>query len=119
VVSRAAPTLAPPGRALVATTVFGDDGKQLPALDRAVLERLGELHGSATRHWETLDIRHVEHALVTMHAPYNFAQPVRLIKGLYVCGDHRDLPNVEGALQSAQRAATAVLEDLNACRQPA
>jgi phytoene dehydrogenase-like protein len=119
VVSRAAPTLAPPGRALVATTVFGDDGKQLPALDRAVLERLAELHGSATRHWETLDIRHVEHALVTMPAPYNFAQPVRLIRGLYVCGDHRDLPNVEGALQSAHRAATAVLEDLKARRQPA
>ena len=98
--------------------MFGDDGKQLPALDRAVLERLAELYGSATRRWETLDIRHVEHALVTMQSPYNFARPVRLIKGLYVCGDHRDLPNVEGALQSAHRAASAVLEDLKAQTQP-
>jgi len=119
VLSRAAPALAPPGRALVATTVFGDDGKQLPALDRAVLDRLAELHGSTTRYWETLDIRHVEHALVTMQTPHNFARPVRLIKGLYVCGDHRDLPNVEGALQSAHRAAAAVLEDLRGRRQSA
>jgi predicted NAD/FAD-dependent oxidoreductase len=65
------------------------------------------------RRWETLDIRHVEHAVVTMQSPHNFARPVRLIKGLYVCGDHRDLPNVEGALHSGRRAADAVLEDLD------
>jgi phytoene dehydrogenase-like protein len=112
VVSRAAPTLAPRGRALVATTVYGEDGKELGALDRTVLERLADLHGPAARRWETLDIRHVEHAVVTMQSPHNFARPVRLINGLYVCGDHRDLPNIEGALQSARRAANAVLEDL-------
>jgi phytoene dehydrogenase-like protein len=113
VLSRAAPGLAPPGRALVATTVFGGDGKEPAALDRAVLDRLSHLHGVPSRRWETLDIRHVEHAVVTMQSPHNFARPVRLIKGLYVCGDHRDLPNVEGALQSGHRAAEAVLEDLN------
>jgi phytoene dehydrogenase-like protein len=113
VISRAAPGLAPPGRALVATTAFGGDGKEPAALDRAVLERLSELHSVPVRRWETLDIRHVEHAVVTMQSPHNFARPVRLIKGLYVCGDHRDLPNVEGALHSGRRAADAVLEDLN------
>src|SRR5579884_426620 len=118
VVSRAAPGLAPPGRALVATTVFGDDGKEPAALDRAVLGRLSHLHGVPQRRWETLDIRHVEHAVVTMQSPHNFARPVRLIKGLYVCGDHRDLPNVEGALQSGHRAAKAVLEDLDVRYSP-
>jgi hypothetical protein len=47
-----------------------------------------------------------------MDAPYNFTRPVRLIGGLYVCGDHRGLPNIEGALASASRAADAVLADL-------
>lgn len=112
IVSRAAPKLAPQGRALVATTVYGEDGKELGALDRAVLERLADLLGPAARRWETLDIRHVEHGVVTMQSPHNFARPVRLINGLYVCGDHRDLPNIEGALQSARRAANAVLDDL-------
>jgi phytoene dehydrogenase-like protein len=112
VISRAAPALAPPGRALIATTVYGNDGKEPAALDRVVLGRLAHLHRSSVRSWETLDIKHVEHAVVTMQSPYNFARPVRLINGLYVCGDHRGLPNVEGALQSARRAATAVLEDL-------
>jgi len=112
VFSRAAPVLAPPGRALIATTVYGDDGKEPTVLDRAVLGRLAELHRTSTRGWETVDVRHVEHAVIAMPSPHNFARPVRLINGLYVCGDHRDLPNIEGALQSAQRAAGAVLEDL-------
>jgi phytoene dehydrogenase-like protein len=112
IVSRAAPSLAPPGRALVATTVFGEDGKQQDALDRAVRARLSTIYGTEATRWETLDIRHVEHAVVSMHSPHNFARPVRLINGLYVCGDHRDVPNIEGAIQSARRAADAVLTDL-------
>jgi phytoene dehydrogenase-like protein len=112
VVSRAAPDLAPLGKALIATTVVGHDGKQLGSLDRAVLSRLAAVHGADTSRWQTLGIRHVERALVTTPAPHNFARTVRLINGLYVCGDHRDLPNIEGAVQSAGRAAAAVLKDL-------
>jgi phytoene dehydrogenase-like protein len=114
VVSRAAPRLAPPGRALVATTVLGTDGRRRDALDRAVRARLSAIHGAGAVRWETLDIRHVEQAVVSMRSPHNFARPVRLINGLYVCGDHRDLPNIEGAIQSAHRTADAVLADLRA-----
>ncbi len=112
IVSRAAPGLAPDGKVLVATTVYGEDGKEPAALDRTVIERLADLYGRHARDWKTLDVRHVEHAVVSMNSPYNFSRPVRLINGLYVCGDHRDLPNIEGALQSAKRAAQAVIEDL-------
>lgn len=116
VVSRAAPGLAPPGRALIATSVFGEDGKRHDALDRAVRARLSAIYGAVAARWDTLDIRHVEHAVVSMQSPHNFTRPVRLINGLYVCGDHRDLPNIEGALQSARRAAEAVLTDLRVRR---
>ncbi|MGH6655336.1 MAG: FAD-dependent oxidoreductase [Actinocrinis sp.] len=119
IVSRAAATLAPPGKVLVATTVYGEDGKEPVALDRTVLERLADLYGPHARDWKTLDVRHVEHAVVSMTSPYNFSRPVRLINGLYVCGDHRGLPNVEGALQSAKRAADAVVEDLRTRSQSA
>ncbi|MFD6025044.1 oxidoreductase, partial [Streptomyces griseoluteus] len=33
---------------------------------------------------------------------------------LYVCGDHRDTPTLQGALHSATRATTAILTDLGA-----
>jgi phytoene dehydrogenase-like protein len=117
VLNRIAPDLAPRGKALIATTVMGHDGKELGALDRAVLERLAAIHSADTAHWRTLEIRHVEQALVAMSAPHNFSRPVRLLDGLYVCGDHRDLPNVEGALASARRAADAVLDDLDRPRR--
>ncbi|HEV2634832.1 MAG TPA: NAD(P)/FAD-dependent oxidoreductase [Actinocrinis sp.] len=112
VISHVAPRLAPPGRALIASTVVGHDGKHLEQLDRETLARLGVLYRVNTRDWTTVDVRHVENAVVAMNAPYNFTRSVRLISGLYVCGDHRDLPNLEGALNSARRCADAVLADL-------
>lgn len=112
VVSRVAPELAPRGKALIATAVVGHDGESLDTLERDVRGRLAALHAADTSHWQTLDIRHVERAVVAMPAPHNFTRPVRLIDGLYVCGDHRDLPNIEGAVQSAHRTAAAVAEDL-------
>ena len=112
VLSRVAPRHAPAGRELLCTVVVGHDGKQLDVLDRAVVTRLQRLHGVSASALSTIDIRHSERALPAMDAPYNFTRPVRLIGGLYVCGDHRGLPNIEGALASAARAADAVLADL-------
>jgi predicted NAD/FAD-dependent oxidoreductase len=37
---------------------------------------------------------------------------VRVLHGLYVCGDHRDTSTVQGALHSGHRAARHVLHDL-------
>lgn len=118
VLSRIAPALAPVGRALIATTVCGHDGKDLDDLDRDVLPRLAAIHGGRAAQWRTVKIQHVEHALVAMPAPHNFTRPVRLVDGLYVCGDHRGLPNIEGALLSARRAADAVVDDLVKVRKP-
>jgi glycine/D-amino acid oxidase-like deaminating enzyme len=110
--SRVALGSAPIGRDLVCTMVAGHDGKELEALNRAVLARLERIHGAPAQGYETVQINHYERAVPALDAPYNFARPVRLIGGLYVCGDHRGLPNIEGALASAARAADAVLADL-------
>jgi hypothetical protein len=49
-----------------------------------------------------------------MRPPHDLRRPVRLLAGLYVCGDHRDTSTVQGALHSAHRAARAILTDLGA-----
>ncbi len=41
-----------------------------------------------------------------------YKRQVRLLAGLYVCGDHRDTSTVQGALRSGTRAASAILTDL-------
>jgi hypothetical protein len=40
-------------------------------------------------------------------------RPVRLERGLFVCGDHRDNASIDGALSSGWRTAQAVAEELH------
>ncbi|KDN86444.1 NAD(P)/FAD-dependent oxidoreductase [Kitasatospora cheerisanensis] len=121
VLSDADPSYAPDGRALIATTVLGrrafDSGG--PAGDEpAVRRRLAELYGVSTAAWEFLTVRHVPDAVVSMPPPHHFRRSVRLLAGLYVCGDHRDTGTLNGALASARRAAGAVLRDLGVRTDP-
>ncbi len=46
-----------------------------------------------------------------MPAPHDPWRPVRVLDGLYVCGDHRDTSGPPGALRSARRAADAIRRD--------
>ena len=39
------------------------------------------------------------------------ARPVVLRDGIYVCGDHRDIASIQGAMLSGRRAADAVAAD--------
>ena len=47
------------------------------------------------------------------------AAPVDLGDGVYVCGDHRDTPSIQGAMASGARAARAVLRRLRPSSSPA
>ncbi|MCU7825167.1 FAD-dependent oxidoreductase [Kitasatospora sp. DSM 101779] len=115
VLSDVHPSYAPAGRALVATTVLGRRGYDIggPAgFEPVVRRRLAELYGTSTAGWEFLSVRHAPDAVPAMPAPHHFRRSVRVLAGLYVCGDHRDTSSVQGALVSGRRAAQAVLRDL-------
>ncbi|MDF2092682.1 NAD(P)/FAD-dependent oxidoreductase [Knoellia sp. 3-2P3] len=108
VMSGAAPTYAPAGRALVqATTLLPSD------LDEAGVRReLDRLWGTSTATWE-LVVRHdIERSLPVQSAPLRARRPVALGDGLFVAGDHRDTASQQGALVSGRRAARAVLREL-------
>ncbi|MCS0605166.1 FAD-dependent oxidoreductase [Streptomyces sp. LP11] len=111
VLSTVDPTRAPAGRTLISSTVLGTPPQDL---DAAVRTHLARLYGTSTRRWETLAVHHTPQAVPTMRPPHDLRRPVRLMAGLYVCGDHRDTSTVQGALHSAHRAATALLTDLGA-----
>ncbi|WP_055489694.1 NAD(P)/FAD-dependent oxidoreductase [Streptomyces sp. TP-A0356] len=111
VISLVDPSRAPAGRALVSSTVLGappDD------VDDAVRAHLARLYGTSTARWETLAVHHTARAVPAMRPPHDLRRPVRLLAGLYVCGDHRDTSTVQGALHSGHRAASALLGDLGA-----
>ncbi|GGT50404.1 NAD(P)/FAD-dependent oxidoreductase [Streptomyces althioticus] len=113
VVSAVDPSRAPSGRTLVTSTVLGPAAADT---DTAVRAHLARLYGVATTRWETLAVRHTADAVPAMRPPHDPHRPVRLLAGLYVCGDHRDSGAVAGALRSADRAATAILADLGVAR---
>ncbi|WP_434481534.1 NAD(P)/FAD-dependent oxidoreductase [Streptomyces sp. NBC_01281] len=117
VVSQVDPTRAPAGRALVSSTVLGTP-PGAAHLDATVRAQLARLYGTSTSRWELLAVHHEPEAVPAMPPPHDARRPVRLLAGLYVCGDHRDTSTVQGALHSARRAAHALLRDLDVRRAP-
>ncbi|MEU0832507.1 NAD(P)/FAD-dependent oxidoreductase [Streptomyces sp. NPDC005969] len=109
VMSEVDPSRAPHGRTLITSTVLGTPP---PDLDRSVRTHLAALYGTPTDDWELLAAHHDPEAVPAMPPPHDLRRPVRLLAGLYVCGDHRDTSTVQGALFSGRRAAHAILGDL-------
>ncbi|ARF54982.1 FAD-dependent oxidoreductase [Streptomyces gilvosporeus] len=108
------PSRTPPGHSLITTTVLGS-AASLPAsvLDKTVRPQLARLHGTATDDWRLLHTHHDPYAVPAMPAPHDPQRPVRVLAGLYVCGDHRDTSTLQGALHSGRRAARALLRDFD------
>ncbi|MEO3744817.1 FAD-dependent oxidoreductase [Plantactinospora sp. B5E13] len=107
--SLAAPTYAPAGRHLVATSVAGPPAPPEPAV-RAELARL---YGVPVDDWEHLTTVAVPAALPATPPPRRrLRAPVVLGDGLFVAGDHRASPSAQGALASGWRAAGAILRRL-------
>ncbi|MEU8651507.1 NAD(P)/FAD-dependent oxidoreductase [Streptomyces sp. NPDC048737] len=109
VLSEVVPAYAPPGHALVATSVLGRDRE---GGERAVRAALGEAYGTGTDGWDLLTVRTIEDALPAMPPPRPLTRTTRVTPGRYVCGDHRATGSVQGALASGARAAREVLRDL-------
>ncbi|MDF9812756.1 NAD(P)/FAD-dependent oxidoreductase [Streptomyces sp. SPB162] len=104
------PSRAPSGRALVTSVLLGPQEDGRPD-DIGVRKHLAELYETSTDDWEPLATHHDPEAVPVMAAPHDLRRPVRLLCGLYVCGDHRDTSTVQGALRSGRRAATHLLAD--------
>ncbi|TPQ17340.1 NAD(P)/FAD-dependent oxidoreductase [Streptomyces sporangiiformans] len=109
VISQVDPSRAPAGRALISSTILGAPP---PDADRVVRAHLADLYGTSTLRWELLAVHHTPEAVPAMPPPHDLRRPVRLLAGLYICGDHRDTSTVQGALHSGHRAAAALLADL-------
>ena len=102
---------APPGRTLVQASVVRpvDD----PAtLVQAVRDQCQRWVGPAAQQWRHLRTDQIPFALPPADAPTleQPGRPVRLADGLFVCGDHRDQPSIEGAIASGLRTAEALAD---------
>ncbi|CCG02996.1 protoporphyrinogen/coproporphyrinogen oxidase [Blastococcus saxobsidens] len=109
VVSDAQPRYSPDGRALVASSTLD------PTPEAEVRGEVAAAHGvspSDLEHLTTVTVRGAQPAALP---PLQLRRPVDLGNGLFVCGDHRDTPSIQGAMASGARAARAAL---GALRRP-
>ena len=106
VVSDAQPRYSPDGRALVASSTLD------PTTEAEVRAEVAAAHGVAASDLEHLTTITVTGAQPAALPPLELRRPVDLGDGLYVCGDHRDTPSIQGAMASGARAGRAVLRAL-------
>jgi predicted NAD/FAD-dependent oxidoreductase len=106
VVSDAQPAYSPDGRALVASSTLA------PTREPEVREEVARAQGVASADLEHLTSVTVTGAQPAATPPLQPRRPVDLGAGLFVSGDHRDTPSIQGAMASGARAARAVLRHL-------
>ncbi|GHG35411.1 NAD(P)/FAD-dependent oxidoreductase [Streptomyces zaomyceticus] len=109
VMSAVDPGRAPADRTLITSTLLGTPPDDT---ERRVRKHLATLYGTSTDEWELLALHHTPDAVPAMTPPHDASRSVRLLAGLYVCGDHRATSTAHGALTSGHRAADALLADL-------
>jgi phytoene dehydrogenase-like protein len=112
VLSEAAPSYAPPGRALISVTVT----EQIAAhgdFPQAVRLFLRSWFGSQVDEWRHLRTDHIHRALpsLALLSPGNRTASPRAAAGLYLCGDYRESGTLDGALLSGRKAAESILSD--------
>jgi glycine/D-amino acid oxidase-like deaminating enzyme len=110
VVSAAAPTYAPSGRDLVQVTALSGAG----LTDATALSEASRLWRTDVGAWDLLVRHDVVRALPRAVAPLQLGRPAATGEGLFVSGDHRETPSIQGALSSGVRTAEAVAAALGA-----
>jgi phytoene dehydrogenase-like protein len=112
VLSQVSERYAPPGAHLIAANVVGrapQSGPQIEKLERDARAQLERWFGADVARWSVMGGYPIVHALpLCPHAEWQQSNP-RLMEGVYVCGDYRETPSIQGALASGRRAAEAVL----------
>ncbi|WP_138756676.1 protoporphyrinogen/coproporphyrinogen oxidase [Modestobacter altitudinis] len=106
VVSDAQPAYSPDRRALVSSSTLA------PTREADVRAEIARAHDVAEADLEHLTSVTVTGAQPAATPPLQHRRPVDLGGGLFVCGDHRDTPSIQGAMASGARTARAVLRRL-------
>jgi phytoene dehydrogenase-like protein len=111
VMSNVAPEYSSDGRAVIAAAcpTVGADGVAPADLVGDVRSQLRAWFGPVTERWEHLRTHVIAHGQPDSAPAFSPKRRVSLGEGLFVCGDHRDTPSIQGALFSGRRCADELL----------
>jgi phytoene dehydrogenase-like protein len=105
-----APSYAPKGEYLVSLTVLGAPSRDEHTLMEMTRKQMKRWFGLVAQEWRHLKTYRISHALPAV-TPLEWHRPARLSQGLFVCGDHRSTPSINGALESGRIAAETLLRE--------
>lgn len=108
IMSDVAPEYAPPGSTLVVAACPGIDARNIEATVRRQLSAWWPEVDT----WTSLRTDAIYHGQPKPRSPFHPRRRVDFGDGMFVCGDHRDTPSIQGALYSGRRAADAALAAL-------
>ena len=108
VMNAAAPEYASSDQALIASTALGTG----PFSSAEISKHLSYLYEANTARWEVVAVRTITQTVPAFPVGTPFRQPSRLANGIFIAGDHRDTPSLQGALVSGRRAAAAIRHSL-------
>lgn len=111
VMSNVAPEYSADGRAVIVAACpgLGDPAHVRPELLDDVRRQMRTWFGPEVSRWEHVRTDLIPHGQPSSAPPFRPRRRVELGEGLFVCGDHRDTPSIQGALFSGRRCADAVL----------
>jgi len=116
VMTNVAPEYASDGRTLIAAAcpplgVTGNPEVDPTDLLQAVRRQMAVWFGAQAEKWTHVHTNVIQHAQPDSSPPFAPKRRVALGDGLFVCGDHRDTPSIQGALFSGRRVAEMILSE--------
>lgn len=109
VMSNVAPRYAPSDQHLVSVSTELSQNIDPDTLDHSLRLQLIQWFGEQAGEWRRLQIYHVPFGLPKLTLD-PVMQPVTTAReGVFVCGDHRETPSIQGAMNSGLRVAQAIL----------
>lgn len=111
--SNVRPSYAPPRRSLVSASTVGMADADDETLRRNAVGQLRGWFGPSVDRWRHLRTYRIPKAAPAFVPPTEPPQdrPVRLQSGVYICGDHWSVPNLNAAMGSGRRVAEAILSE--------
>ncbi len=109
IMTNVAPEYGQRGWALIAAACPTATGVDLETRVRA---QLRGWWGAQVDGWRHLRTNVIVHGQPDHQPPFHPKRSVALGEGIFVCGDHRDTPSIQGAMYSGRRCGQAVLQSL-------
>ena len=75
-----------------------------------VVTQMKKWFGDMVDDWKHLKTFSIEHGQPALRPKDSFRKEIKISDGVFMCGDHRDTPSIQGAMVSGRRTAELCLK---------